>query len=74
LPLSASVDPLDDEDMLLAILLTAGSVGLLVAMGWLTDELLGDQADRWATRIARTDTDESSEEKPSELRSGKWRS
>jgi hypothetical protein len=40
--LSPSVDHLDDEDMLLAVLLTAGFLGLLVAAGRLTDELLGD--------------------------------
>ncbi|WP_157996291.1 hypothetical protein [Kribbella sp. VKM Ac-2569] len=37
--------------MLLAVLITAGSIGLLVAMGWLTDKVLGDQADRWARTL-----------------------
>ena len=37
--------------MLLAILITAGSLGLLVAMGRLTDLLLGDHADRWARTL-----------------------
>ncbi|WP_327634850.1 hypothetical protein OHB24_33315 [Kribbella sp. NBC_00482] len=37
--------------MLLAVLITAGSIGLLVAMGRLTDELLGDHADRWARTL-----------------------
>ena len=40
--LSPSVDHLDDKGMLLAVLLTAGFLGLLLAVGWLTDELLGD--------------------------------
>ncbi|MGW6195067.1 hypothetical protein ACWF0M_02860 [Kribbella sp. NPDC055110] len=38
--------------MLLAILITAGSLGLLVAMGRLTNDLLGNQADRWAKSLA----------------------
>jgi hypothetical protein len=70
LPLSAIVDHLDDEDMLLEVLLTAGSVGLLVAVGRLTDGVLGDQAERWARHVANErDADQSTEEKASELRS-----
>jgi hypothetical protein len=38
--------------MLLAILITAGSLGLLVAIGRLTDNLLGNQAERWAETLA----------------------
>ncbi|WP_410792047.1 hypothetical protein [Kribbella sp. C-35] len=37
--------------MLLAVLITAGSIGLLVAMGRLTDNLLGKQADHWAKTL-----------------------
>jgi hypothetical protein len=45
------------EHMLLAVLVSAGSLGLLLAMGLLTDNLLGDQAERWARRV-RSDDDE----------------
>ena len=41
------------EHMLLAVLLSAGFVGLVLAMGLLTDELLGGQADRWARETQR---------------------
>jgi hypothetical protein len=37
--------------MLLAVLLTAGFVGLLTVVGWLTDELFGNQAERWARDV-----------------------
>jgi hypothetical protein len=38
--------------MLLAVLITAGSLGLLVAMGWLTDNLLGKHAENWTRTLA----------------------
>ena len=41
------------EHMLLAVLLSAGSVVLLLAMGLLTDELIGDDAEDWARRVMR---------------------
>ncbi|WP_165546484.1 hypothetical protein [Kribbella soli] len=45
--------------MLLAVLITAGSIGLLVAVGWLADNLLGGHADRWAkTLVNKSDADE----------------
>jgi hypothetical protein len=63
LPLSAIVDHLDDEDMLLEVLVTAGSVGLLGVVGRLTDGLLGDQAERWARGVANgRDADQPTEE------------
>jgi hypothetical protein len=43
--------------MLLALLITAGSVALLAAMGWLTDQLLGGQAQGWARRITHRHED-----------------
>ena len=36
---------------MLAILLTAGSIVVLVAMGWLTHQHLGKQAESWAERL-----------------------
>jgi hypothetical protein len=47
----------DDEQMLLALLITAGSVALLAAMGWLTDQLLGGQAHDWARRVTQKHDD-----------------
>ncbi|WP_350276146.1 hypothetical protein [Kribbella sp. HUAS MG21] len=46
--------------MLLAVLVTSGSVGLLVALGWITDKLLRGEADRWARRVT-DDREESME-------------
>jgi hypothetical protein len=47
------------NDMLLAVLITAGSIGLLVAMGRLTDTLVGGQAEQWArTLVNKDDADE----------------
>ncbi len=43
------------NDMLLAVLITAGSIGLLVAMGWLTDNLLGGHAEHWAKTLVNKD-------------------
>ena len=37
--------------MLLAALITVGSMGLLVAMGWLTHNLLGNHAEQWAKAL-----------------------
>lgn len=37
--------------MLLAVLITTGSIGLLVAMGWLTHNLLGNHAEQWAKTL-----------------------
>ncbi|MFD7155249.1 hypothetical protein ACFV9C_11655 [Kribbella sp. NPDC059898] len=39
--------------MLLAGLLTAGVVALMMAMGFVVDQLLGADADRWAGRVLR---------------------
>jgi hypothetical protein len=47
------------NDMLLAVLITAGSIGLLVAMGRLTDSLLGKHAENWSRTLANNgDVDE----------------
>jgi hypothetical protein len=48
--------------MLLAVLLSAGSVALLLTMGLITDGLLGEHAEGWARRHDR------------EPRSGEWHS
>ncbi|WP_166658937.1 hypothetical protein [Kribbella sp. VKM Ac-2571] len=41
--------------MLLAVLITAGSLGLLLAMGWLTGALVGGQAEHWAKTLVNKD-------------------
>jgi hypothetical protein len=44
--------------MFLAVLITAGAIALLVAMGWLTDKLVRSQADRWAKTLLHKDDSE----------------
>jgi len=41
------------EHMFLAVLLSAGSVVVLLAMGLITGQLLGDDAESWARRVLR---------------------
>ena len=41
--------------MLLAVLITAGSIGLLVAMGWLNATLVGRHAEHWAETLVNKD-------------------
>lgn len=38
--------------MLLAVLITIGSIGLLICVGWLADRLLGGSVDQWARGVA----------------------
>lgn len=42
---------IDHQDMLLAILVSIGSFGLLIAIGRLTDAVVSDQATQWAQRV-----------------------
>ena len=46
--------------MVLAVLITAGAIGLLVAAGWLTDNLLGNHAQQWAKTLVSKDEREDS--------------
>jgi hypothetical protein len=55
LPLLTAVRRQDHEGMLLAMLITVAFLGLLIAMGLLTDRLLGQQADQWARRMTTAD-------------------
>lgn len=53
MPLSLSVKLVDDRNMLLPLLLTAGLVTLLVLMGFVADRLLGPDAQRWVRDVTR---------------------
>ncbi|WP_165553016.1 hypothetical protein [Kribbella speibonae] len=46
--------------MMLAVLITAGSIGLLVAAGWLADNLLRNHAQQWAKTLVSKDEHEES--------------